>query len=97
MWCSWNGYHGVYYREHHNGLGLLSSVLEGFPGVAVDHGGDTTSSSVVACYKSGCSPLDSFNLLDVLGCMRVPHCRCIFHLWLHEGFVAAVLDLPRAR
>ena len=47
MWCSWYGYHGMYYPEHHNGLGLLSSVLEGFSGEAIDHGGDATSGSVV--------------------------------------------------
>ena len=68
----------MYNAEHHYGLGLLSSVLECFPGKALHHGSDTAGVVIVACHKSSCSLLDSFYLLDVVCSVWIPYCGCLF-------------------
>ena len=60
VWRGWYIYHGMYNTKHHNGLSLLSSVLEGFPRKALGHGSDTAGVAIVSCHKSGLSPLDNF-------------------------------------
>ena len=82
----------MYNTKHHNGLGLLSSVLEGFPREALGHGSDTAGVAIVSCHKSGCSPLDSLYLFDVVCGVRIPDCGRIFHLRPHKCSVAGVLD-----
>ena len=68
--------------EHHNDLGLLSSVLEGFARKALGHGSDTAGVAIVFRHKSGCSPLDSFYLFDTVCGVRIPDRGRIFHLGL---------------
>ena len=63
VWKGWYSHHGMNNAEHHNGIGLLSSVLEGFPWKALSHGSDTAGIAIVSCHKYGSSPLDSFYLL----------------------------------
>ena len=55
----------MYDTEHHYDFCLLSSVLECFPGKALDHASDAAGIAIVSCHKSGGSPLDSFYLFDV--------------------------------
>ena len=56
----------MYNKKHHNGLGLLSSVLEGFPREALAHGSDTAGVAMVSYHKSGCSPASTFLMLSVV-------------------------------
>ena len=92
VWRGWYSYHGMCNTEHHNGLGLLSSVLECFARKALDHGSDTAGVAKVSCYKSGCSPMNSFYLFDVVYWVWVPDCGRIFHFRIHKCSVAGVLD-----
>ena len=55
----------MYNAVHHYGTGLLSSVLECFPGEALHHGSDAAGVAIVSCHESSRCPLDSFYLLDV--------------------------------
>ena len=69
----------MYDTEHHYGFCTLSSVLECFPGKALDHASDAAGVAIVSCHKSGGSPLDSFilgslrlfqlDIVDVVGCV----------------------------
>ena len=88
----WYSYHGMYNTKHHNGLGLLSSVSEGFPRKVLGHGSDTAGVAIVSCHKSGGSPLDSFYLFDVVCCVWIKDCGPIFHLGPHKCSVTGVLD-----
>ena len=54
----------MYNTKHHYGIGLLSSVLECFPGKTLDHGSDAAGVAIVSCHKSTRSPLDSFCFLS---------------------------------
>ena len=86
----------MYNTKHHNGLGLLSSVLEGFTREALGHGSGTAGLLIVSCHKPVSSPLDSFYLFDVFCGVRIPDCGRIFHLRPHKSSVAGVLDFPWA-
>ena len=66
-------YHGMYDTKHHYDFCLLSSVLECFPGKALDHASDAAGVAIVSCHKSGGSPLDSFYLFDVVYRVRIPY------------------------
>ena len=51
---------------------------------------------LVACDKSCCSTLDSFELLDVSGSVGVPGCSCLLNYRSDERSVALGLDLAWA-
>ena len=87
----------MYNAVHHYGTGLLSSVLECFPGEALHHGSDAAGVAIVSCHESSRSPLDGFYLLDVIRSVWIPYCGCIFHLSPHKCLVAGVLDFLWAR
>ena len=67
----------MYNSEHHYGLGLLSSVLECFPGKSLGHGSYAAGVAIVPCHKSSRSPLDSFYLFYVVCRFRIPKCSCV--------------------
>ena len=54
---------------------------------------DAAGVAIVSCHKSSGSPLDSFYLFDVVCCVWIPYCGCVFNLRPHECFVAGVLDV----
>ena len=82
----------MYNAEHHNGISLLSSVLEGFPLKALSHGSDTAGVAIGSCHKSSCSPLDSFYPFDVFCRVWIPYFGFRFHLRPHKCSVTSVLD-----
>ena len=59
--------------EHHYDFCLLSSVLECFPGKALDYASDAAGVAIDSCHKSGGSPLDSFYLFDVVCRVWIPY------------------------
>ena len=77
VWRGLYSYHGMHNTKR-NAIGLLSSVLEGFPRKALGHSSDTAGAVMVSCHKSDRSPLDSFTFL--MSVVWILDCGRIFHL-----------------
>ena len=56
---------------HQDHLTMLSAGVEFFPAKMFKHAPNTACLSVITCYKSCRSMLDSFNHIDIRLCVRV--------------------------
>ena len=79
--------------EHQGEPEVLSSVIQGAPAQLGEHGSDAAPLAVVSNNESCHPPVDTLDLVNVLGIIGVP-CKCaVFNSAVDERFIGDGLGL----